>query len=91
GRRAALPASYAAQLATLSSFHRDPHGARATVRVGDLVEVTSSSPWRGLAGEVELVGAVRCQVRLEDELVSLPLDAVRLVPAFAARQAHGSV
>ena len=90
GRPAALPASYAAQLATLSSIHRDPHGARATVRVGDLVEVTSSGPWSGLAGEVELVGAVRCQVRLGDELVSLPLDAVRVVPAFAARHARGS-
>jgi len=86
GRPAALPASYAVQLAALSSLHRAAPGARATVRVGDLVEVSSSGPWRGLAGEVELVGAVRCQVRLEDELVSLPLDAVRLVPALAARR-----
>ena len=90
GRPAALPPSYAAQLAALSSLHRGPPGLRATVRVGDLVEVTSTGPWRGLGGEVELVGAVRCQVRLEDELVSLPLDAVCVVPAIAARQARRS-
>ena len=53
--------------------------------VGDLVEVAAEGPWRGQAGEVELVGAVRCQVRLRDGLVSLPLEAVRVLPAAAAR------
>ena len=42
-------------------------------------------PWQGQTGEVELVGAVRCQVRLPDGLVSLPLEAVRVLPAAAAR------
>jgi hypothetical protein len=47
----------------------------------------SAGPWQGLAGEVELVGAVRCQVRVDDdELVSVPLEAVRVLPASAARR-----
>ena len=49
------------------------------------VEVTSPGPWQGRGGEVELVGAVRCQVRVGDELVSLPLEAVRVAPSTAAR------
>ena len=45
----------------------------------------SAGPWQGLVGEVELVGAVRCQVRVDDdELVSVPLEAVRVLPASAA-------
>ena len=90
GRPAALPPSYAAQLAALSSVHRGSSSPRAAVRVGDLVEIASPGPWRALRGEVELVGAVRCQVRVGDELVSLSLDAVRVVPAFAARHARRS-
>jgi SprT-like family len=86
GRPAALPASYAAQLAALRLTHTmASESARPTPMVGDLVEVASAGPWRGLAGEVELVGAVRCQVRVGDDLVSLPLDAVRVLPASAAR------
>jgi predicted SprT family Zn-dependent metalloprotease len=86
GRPAALPSSYAAQLAALSSVQRPGSWPRQAIRVGDTVEVTSPGPWRGRRGEVELVGAVRCQVRVGDDLVSLPLDAVRMVAAFAARQ-----
>ena len=90
GRPAALPSSYAAQLAALSSVHRAAGGPRHSIRVGDLVEIASPGPWHGLGGEVELVGAVRCQVRVGDDLVSLPLDAVRATPAFAARRARRS-
>ena len=86
GRPATLPASYAAQLAALSSVRRAANGPRPAIGVGDLVEVASPGPWQGLGGEVELVGAVRCQVRVGDDLVSLPLDAVHAVPAFAARR-----
>jgi hypothetical protein len=91
GRAATLPPAYAAQLAALSSAHRPAVAARATPRVGDLVEVTSPGQWHGLGGEVELVGAVRCQVRVGDDLVSLPLEAVRVVPASAARQARSLI
>ncbi|HET9021666.1 MAG TPA: hypothetical protein VFN34_07250, partial [Ornithinibacter sp.] len=90
GRPATLPPAYAAQLAALSTAHR-PAAARATPRVGDLVEVTSPGPWHGLGGEVELVGAVRCQVRVGDDLVSLALEAVRVVPASAARRARSII
>ena len=59
-----------------------------TPLVGDLVEV-AGGPWQGLVGEVELVGAVRCQVRVDDdELVSVPLEAVRVLPASAARRSR---
>ena len=63
----------------------------ATPLVGDLVEV-SAGPWQGLVGEVELVGAVRCQVRVDDdELVSVPIEAVRVLPASAARRSRRSL
>ena len=84
GRPTTLPPSYTRQLAALSAMRREADGLPSRPRVGDLVEV-SAGPWRGRAGEVELVGAVRCQVRVEDDLVSLPLDAVRVTPATAAR------
>ena len=85
GRRAPLPPAYTAQLAALASTQRSPTPSRPAPMVGDLVEVASDGPWCGQAGEVELVGAVRCQVRLRDGLVSLPLEAVRVLPAAAAR------
>ena len=91
GRPASLPGTYAAQLAALAEARRPAEQLRATPRVGDLVEV-SAGPWRGLAGEVELVGAVRCQVRVDDdELVSVPLEAVRVLPASAARRWSSSL
>lgn len=90
GRPATLPTSYAAQLAALAATHRPAEQLTATPFVGDLVEV-SSGPWQGLAGEVELVGALRCQVRVEhDVLVSVPLLAVRVLPASAARRSTRS-
>ena len=90
GRPAALPPKYAAQLAALAAMHRPPDVVRHPPRIGDLVEV-SAGAWRGHVGELELVGAVRCQVRVGDDLVSMPLDAVRPVPASAARHqwTHG--
>ena len=86
GRPATLPPSYAAQLSALADTTRQPSGRRVPLRLGDAVQVVSG-PWGGRAGEVELVGSVRCQVRVGDELVSLPLDIVRLEPATAARRA----
>ncbi|MFQ6170449.1 SprT-like domain-containing protein [Oryzobacter sp. R7] len=84
GRPASLPPSYAAQLAALRVIERPTQGA--VLEVGQEVEVVAPGPWRGLVGEVELVGAVRCQVRVDDELVSLPLDAVRRAAPSAARR-----
>ncbi|MGG5257556.1 SprT-like domain-containing protein [Phycicoccus avicenniae] len=76
GGSASLPPSYTAELAEV----RRQAVARAAVgeppRLGDVVEVTAG-PWAGRTGEVELVGVVRCQVRVADQLLSLPLDAVR--------------
>jgi len=87
GRPASLPASYSAQLAALMLTQRVPASeSRPTPMVGDLVEVAADCPWRGCTGEVELVGSVRCQVRVDEVLVSLPLDAVRVLPASAARR-----
>ena len=86
GRPATLPASYAGQLAALRLTESVVTSASLTApTVGDVVEVGSDGPWAGRTGEVELVGAVRCQVRVGEDLVSLPLDAVRLLPASAAR------
>ena len=86
GRPATLPSSYAAQLAALSVTRRPTEQLTASPLVGDLVEVAGGL-WQGLVGEVELVGAVRCQVRVDDdELVSVPLEAVRVLPASAARR-----
>lgn len=84
GRPAPLPPAYAAQLAALRRTERPAPTVR--LEVGHQVEVAAPGPWRGLVGEVEMVGAVRCQVRVDDELVSLPLDAVRPVVTAAARR-----
>lgn len=84
GRPAPLPPAYAAQLSALASTRLQPPGRRLALRLGDVVEVTSG-PWGGRCGEVELVGSVRCQVRLGDDLVSLPLELVRPAAATAAK------
>ncbi len=76
GRPASMPPRYAAELAELRRASLAPRVVAEPPRVGDEVEV-STGPWAGLVGEVELVGAVRCQVRVGDDLVGLPLDAVR--------------
>ena len=83
------PASEVRRPARCPDGHAPPAGrSSARSRIGDLVEV-SAGPWRGHVGELELVGAVRCQVRVGDDLVSLPLDAVRPVPASAAHASSG--
>lgn len=87
GRPASLPSTYSAQLAALATTRRPSEQLMARPMVGDLVEL-AAGPWQGLAGEVELVGAVRCQVRVDDELVSVPLDSVRVLPADAARRSR---
>ena len=87
GRPATLPGSYAAQLAALAATRRPQEQLVARPMVGDLVEL-AAGPWQGLAGEVELVGAVRCQVRVDDELVSVPIETVRVLPASAARRSR---
>lgn len=86
GRPASMPPSYTGQLAALRLIETTASsGTRPRPMVGDLVEVRHAGPWAGRTGEVELVGSVRCQVRVGDDLVSLPLDAVQVVPATAAR------
>ena len=76
GRQVPMPAVYAAALAEL--HHRSAAGDRRRhLRLGDVVEVVAPGPWRGRAGEVELVGSVRVQVRVDDVLVSLPLEGIR--------------
>lgn len=86
GRPASLPPSYAGQLAALRLTQSiAASSSRPAPMVGDVVEVGPDTPWAGRTGEVELVGAVRCQVRVGDDLVSLSLDAVRVLPASAAR------
>ncbi|WP_240917890.1 hypothetical protein [Phycicoccus sp. HDW14] len=88
GGPASLPPSYAAELAEL----RRTTVAAAAARppgLGELVEV-SVGPWAGMTGVVELVGSVRCQVRVDDELVSLPLEAVRPVTSAGAAAASAA-
>ncbi len=84
GRQVPMPPAYAAALADL----RDREGAaerRRRLRVGQVVEI-SGGTWDGRSGEVELVGAVRVQVRVGDDLVSVPAEHVRpRVRAEAAR------
>ncbi|KRE61560.1 SprT-like domain-containing protein [Nostocoides sp. Soil756] len=82
GRPASMPASYQAELAALRLDAVRSRGA-ARPRLGDLVEVVDG-PWRGHRGEVELVGATRCQVRVGDDLVGVPLEAVRAAESGAA-------
>jgi predicted SprT family Zn-dependent metalloprotease len=90
GRPATLPSSYTAQLAALAATRRHTQPLSATPLVGEVVELTTG-PWQGLAGEVELVGAVRCQVRVDDELVSVPIESVRVLPASAARRSRSLI
>ena len=70
-----MPEAYAVQLRRLLGPAADaPTRSAGTApdswRVGDVVRISADGPWSGLVGEVEFVGALRCQVRLDDELVS---------------------
>ncbi|MGB7817670.1 MAG: SprT-like domain-containing protein [Ornithinibacter sp.] len=75
GRPASMPAGYAEQLALLARERTERVRIRLP-RLGDLVEVTVPGVWQGAVGEVELVGSLRCQIRIDDDLVSLPLEGV---------------
>ncbi|MBR7744386.1 SprT-like domain-containing protein [Phycicoccus sp. BSK3Z-2] len=73
GRPASLPPSYLAELAALRTSEHP--ATRVLPRIGDVVRITGGT-WAGRVGEVELVGASRLQVRVDDDLVSLPLEVV---------------
>ena len=95
GRTVPLPPSYTAALADL----RDQAGIeerRRRLRLGDRVQISGGGTWGGRSGEVELVGAARVQVRIDDELVSVPVERVlpRAPAAEVARwqsRHHGDV
>ncbi len=76
GGPAPLPPSYASELAALRRSAMAAVAPLRPLRLGALVEV-AAGPLAGRTGEVELVGALRCQVRVGEDLLSLPLDAVR--------------
>ena len=80
-----MPAAYAAQLRQLLGATAAVVGARPLI-VGDRVLVVDGR-FQGLTGELEFVGAVRCQVRLDadDELASIPVAALEREPASRAR------
>ncbi|NHA66822.1 SprT-like domain-containing protein [Phycicoccus flavus] len=83
GGPATMPPRYAAELAALRGAQARSRPT-APPRLGDVVEV-AAGPWAGRVGEVELVGAARCQVRVGEDLLSLPVEAVRApVPHGAA-------
>ena len=91
GKSVPMPPAYTAALSDL----RDRAGAaerRRRLRLGDLVDITGEGVWGGRSGEVELVGAARVQVRVDDELVSVPVERVRprVQPAEVARWHTGA-
>jgi hypothetical protein len=91
GKSVPMPPAYTAALSDL----RDRAGAaerRRRLRLGDLVDITGEGVWGGRSGEVELVGAARVQVRVDDELVSVPVERVRprVQPAEVARWRTGA-
>jgi len=51
------------------------------LEVGDQVRVLEGSVWAGAVGEVEFVGSVRVQVRLGEDLVSIPSSGLGLAEA----------
>lgn len=83
GRPAAMPPGYAAALASVAR-ERVVRTSLVLPALGDLVEVTAPGRWQGALGEVELVGTVRCQVRVHEGLVSLPLEHVRVLDEVIA-------
>ncbi len=83
GKQVPMPSAYTTALAELQA-RQGAHERRRRLRLGDLVEVVGEGAWLGRAGEVELVGSVRVQVRVGDALVSLPHDSVRPAPSAEA-------
>ncbi len=76
GRQVPMPPAYAAALADLH-VQSGIEERRRSLRLGDVVEITGDGTWAGRHGEVELIGAARVQVRVDDDLVSVPVDRVR--------------
>jgi hypothetical protein len=76
GRPVPMPPVYTAALAQLRAAS-DLEQRRRSLRLGDVVEITGDGSWAGRSGEIELVGAARIQVRVDDDLVSVPVDRVR--------------
>lgn len=86
GRPASLPAAYTAELAALRARHAPVRPVPA-LALGDLA-VVAAGPHAGWVGEVEHVGPVRAQVRLDTgELVSVALESLRTVEEVAGRGA----
>ena len=85
GRPAPLPERYRAELAALRALDRP--APRVRPRLGATVRVVDGSR-RGAVGEVELVGESRVQVRLGEELVSLPVESVESVASVAPTRAE---
>lgn len=80
GRSVPMPASYSAALADVQrTTSVETH--RRSIRLGDQVRITGDGAWAGRSGEVELVGAARVQVRVADDLVSVPAELVQPVVA----------
>ncbi len=89
GASVPMPERYAAELRRLLGTSGDRVVAGAperTFAVGDIVEVVApSSTWHGAVGEIELVGAAKCQVRFEGgDLVAVPVPVLRLADPLAS-------
>ena len=76
GKPVPMPTTYTAALVDVRT-HTGVEERRRRLRLGDLVQISGDGVWGGRSGEVELVGAARVQVRVDDELVSVPVDRVR--------------
>ena len=76
GRPAPLPDSYRAELARIRTVEQPPV-PRVAPGLGAAVRVLAGS-WAGRRGVVELAGVARVQVRLGDDLVSVPVEAVEV-------------
>ena len=89
GASVPMPERYAAELRRLLGTSGDRVVAGAperTFAVGDIVEVVApSSTWHGAVGEIELVGAAKCQVRFDGgDLVAVPVPVLRLADPLAS-------
>ncbi len=78
GRPTPMTPGYAAALATVAR-ETVKRSTRAVPTLGALVEITAPGSWQHMVGEVELVGAVRCQVRVEAGLCSVPIEHLHVV------------
>jgi predicted SprT family Zn-dependent metalloprotease len=76
GKSVPMPPSYSAALADVQR-KASVETRRRSLRLGDQVRITGDGVWAGRSGEVELVGAARVQVRVGDDLVSLPAELVQ--------------